>query len=412
LRETLASVGSEQDQVIEILENLLGDLSQWDSYRRFAREISRIRREQQTLTDQTDQLRLDTLGQQLEDLSPQNKAALSRQTERQAELARRLDKTLSRMDQMRVELAETEPLAAEMLADALHLARQAAISGQMREGGRQIEGNQVGQAVDTQRRVERALEELIDVLSNRREQELDRRVQGLQEAGAEIERLRRNLDALRQQLQKNQQVADDEVRRRELERLAQQAEPMAEEARRLADVSNGCGPKKRPSCSTVPRLTCANPLRPGNKAWRRKPPAGTRSGPEAGTSSTAARSPTSAGAQDLLQEQMARLQQQIESLVGRQQGLLETTTELESLRSETETPFTDAQLTSLRDLARAQRVLGEETTGLAAQTLSSPGCSPKGSAAPQPKCITPRGDSSGNRPERRSSSISAVHWQD
>ena len=372
LRETLASVGSEQDQVIEILENLLGDLSQWDSYRRFAREISRIRREQQTLTDQTDQLRLDTLGQQLEDLSPQNKAALSRQTERQAELARRLDTTLSRMDQMRVELAETEPLAAEMLADALHLARQAAISGQMREGGRQIEGNQVGQAVDTQRRVERALEELIDVLSDRREQQLDRRVQGLQEAGAELERLRRNLDALRQQLQKNQQVADDEVRRRELERLAQQAEPMAEEARRLgrrlerlraeetAELLDGAASHLRQSAQAGQQGLAPETLQQAQEADQRLEQAQQQ-----------LEAQLQQAAQDLLQEQMARLQQQIESLVGRQQGLLETTTELESLRSETETPFTDAQLTSLRDLARAQRVLGEETTGLAAQTVQS-----------------------------------------
>jgi hypothetical protein len=372
LREALGSVGSGQDQVIEMLENLLGDLSQWDNHRRFAREISRIRREQQTITEQTDQLRLDTLGQRPEDLSPQDKAALKRQSERQSELARRLDKTLSRMDQMRAELADTEPLAAEMLADAVHLARQAAISGQMREGGRQIEANQVGQAVDTQRDVENDLAELLDALANRREQELDRRVQGLEEAQRQIEQLRRNLESLRQQLEQNQQTTDAEARRRELERLARQAEPLAEQAKRLERRLQRLQAEK--TAETLDQA--ASHLRQAAQAGQQGQAAETiEQAEQAEQALEQAQQRLQAQRQqvekDLFQEMMARLEQQITALVRRQQGLLDTAIELEGLRGSPESPFTKAQMASLRDLAQAQRTLSGETTRLAEQVAES-----------------------------------------
>jgi hypothetical protein len=372
LRDSLASVGSRQDQVIAILEDLLGELAQWDDYRRFAREISRIQREQQALTDQTDQLRLDTLGQRPEDLSPQNRAALNRQAERQSELARRLDKTLSRMEQMRKELAETEPLAAEILADALHLARQAAISGQMRESGQQIEANQVGQAVDTQRRVESHLAELSDVLANRREQELDRRLQGLQQADAQLQRLRQNLQTLRQQLQQNQQVPDPEVRERDLQQLAQQAEDLAEQATRL-----GRRLQRLQAEETAELLDrAASHLHQSAQAGQQGlAPETIEQAQQADQALQQAQEQLDAqrqqAAQDLFQEMMARLQQQIGSLATRQQGLLEATSELHSLRRDAESPFTEAQLASLRDLARAQHTLGEETLNLTAHALQS-----------------------------------------
>ena len=72
-------------------------------------------------------------------LTAQDKANLKRLAERQLELARQVDKTQSRMAEMQAELRDAEPLAAETLADALEIARRTAISGQMRESGRDIE---------------------------------------------------------------------------------------------------------------------------------------------------------------------------------------------------------------------------------------------------------------------------------
>lgn len=372
LRQSLAAVGNQQDQVIEILEALLGDLSQWDNYRRFAREISRIRREQQTLTDQTDQLRLDTLGQRPEDLLPQQKAALRSQAQRQTELARRLDKTFSRMEEMRGELAETEPLAAEMLADALHLARQAAISGQMHQSGRQIEANQVGQAVDTQRRVESDLAELIDVLANRREQELDRRLQGLDQADGAIDSLRQELGSLLAQLDQAQQIADPEARHGELQRLAPHAESLAEQTERLgrrlqrlqaeptARLLNHAASEMRRSAEAGDQGLASEALQQAQQADQTLQAAEQQ-----------LQADRQQAAQDLFQEMMDRLEQQIKTLVSRQEGLLQTTVQLPSPPDDQQPGLTDAERASIRQMAGAQQELSDETAELAAATVQS-----------------------------------------
>jgi len=372
LRDALASAGRGQDEVIALLEDLLGDLSQWDSYRRFAREVSRIRREQQTITEQTDQLRLDTLGQRPEDLSPQDKAGLKRQSERQAELARRLDKILGRMDQVRGELVDTEPLAAEMLADALHLARQTAISGQMRESGRQIEANQLGQAVDAQRQVEQNLEDLLDALANRREHELDRRVQGLQQAEQQLEQLRRSLQQLHRQLEKNAATADPEARRRELERLTRQAEELAEEAKRLGRRLERLQAQQPAELLKQASSHLQDASRSAQQEQAQQAAQQTKLAEQAlEQAQQQLQAQRQQAEKDLFQEMMARLQQQISSLLQRQQGLLETTTELETVRAASGEPFSRAQLSTIRDLATAQRGLTGDTTRLADQVEES-----------------------------------------
>ncbi|MCH5377359.1 MAG: hypothetical protein JJ992_25640, partial [Planctomycetes bacterium] len=333
LRDWLVSAGRGQDEVIAILEQLLGDLSQWDNYRRFAREVSRIRREQATITEQTDQLRLDTLGQRPEDLSPQDKAGLKRQSERQAELARRLDKVLGRMDQMRAELADAEPLASEMLADALHLARQTAIGGQMREGGRKIEANQLGQAVETQRQVEQHLEDLLDTLANRRESELDRRVQGLEQGERELQQLRQNLQELRTQLERNPEIPDPDARRRELERLTRDAEELAEQSKRLGRRLQRLQAEKPAELLEKASSHLEQAARSGQQQQAKDAARETQQAEQvldqAQQQLAAARQEAE---KDLFQEMMARLEQQIASLIRRQQGLLDTTAELESER--------------------------------------------------------------------------------
>ena len=55
----VADAGKEQQRVIEALEGLLDELVQWDNYRRFSREVSRLRRAQGEVTSQTQRLRLE-----------------------------------------------------------------------------------------------------------------------------------------------------------------------------------------------------------------------------------------------------------------------------------------------------------------------------------------------------------------
>lgn len=370
LAVAVTTAGRGQDEVIRTLEELLGELSQWDSYRRFAREIGRIRRDQQAVLAESEQLRLSTLGQRPEDLSPQSKADLKRQAERQAELARQLDKVLGRMLQTRRDLTDSEPLAAEMLDDALDLARSAAITGRMRESGRQIEANQLGQAVETQQQIQRHLQDLLNSLANRREQEMSRRLEGLDQAAEELQQLRTELESVRQRLEATPAEADAEKRR--LERLAQELDELADESARLGRRLQRL--QAEPSAKHVAQAT-ADAQQAAQAGQQGLADEAADEAREAEKSLERAQQQLQAQRQqmeqDLFQERMARLQQQLAGLTARQQGLLDTTAEVEVARAAAAGPLSRAQLSTVQALGEAQGDLADATHALVDQVAPS-----------------------------------------
>ncbi len=125
----LEQVAANQDEVIRSLESMLGNLAEWDSYRRFGRDVAQIDREQEDLERGTRQAAGKTLGKDLKDLDSQQIAELKKTSARQADLARRFDKLLQQMDEARGRLESSDPLAGATLADALQLAREQGTSG-------------------------------------------------------------------------------------------------------------------------------------------------------------------------------------------------------------------------------------------------------------------------------------------
>ena len=150
LKESLASAGRNQDQVVSSLESMLGELGRWDNYRRFAREITHLKRDQEEIARETKEIRPKTLGRDYKELDDQQQADLAKLGNRQIDLSRRLEKIQQQMGEMSRSLSESDPIAAATVADGLHQARQQAISGQMRTTSEQLEKNQLGQAVAQQ----------------------------------------------------------------------------------------------------------------------------------------------------------------------------------------------------------------------------------------------------------------------
>jgi hypothetical protein len=366
LTRPLRTAGAKQDEVIARLESVLGTMTQWDSYRRFAREFSRLRQQQQQVRQETERVRLDTLGKELSALTPLERASLKRLAERQLELARQVDKTQARMGEMQVELRESDPLAAETLADALEVARRTAISGQMRESGRDIEANRVGQAVDNQQEVLDHLQELLDALANRREHELERRLRKLDEAAAELQQLQRKQQELRARVAQAAAQANPADRQRELKRLLREQQELAEESRRLARrlqrLQSSAAAKLVEQAATSQQAAAqacekANPAAALEKAQEAE-----RLLEQAEQQLQAERQQAK---QDLFQEQLARLEKEVGGLVGRQQALQLATTELQGLRQSQAGQFQREQLASLRDLAAQQRALSGDTGAVA-----------------------------------------------
>jgi hypothetical protein len=160
----LAAAERRQQEVIEALERLVKDLSQGLGYDRFRRAISRIRGRQQQLQRSTSELARSTLAIDFEELTAGQRAALSELDREQVDLAQPLDLLELEMEAARATAERHDRIAAAKLADAVATSRGLAITGRMRETGRAVGRNHLGQAVSEQTRLVDDLAEVLERL--------------------------------------------------------------------------------------------------------------------------------------------------------------------------------------------------------------------------------------------------------
>ncbi len=349
---------------------MLSELGQWDSYRRFAREIAQLQRDQEEIARATKEMGGKTLGREAKDLDAQQQADLKKLASLQNELSRRLEKTQQQMAQMSRSLKQSDPLSSATISDGLHQAQQQGISGQMRQAGGQLEKNQLGQAAAQQAKIAKDLEDLMAILSNRREQELTRLVKQLRDAEQEMARLRSQQEGLRKQMRAlAEQPKPTAEEKRQLERLAKEQKQLQEEASRLA--------------RKLERLQAEKAGRSTSGAAGKMAGAGSAS--EKGDAAAAGEQAEKAekdledaqqnlaerrrqAEEDLAREQVAKMQDSLKSLHERQKKMTAETQRLENLRA-AEGRLTRSQASTVHDLARQQKSL-EIETALLAEKLS------------------------------------------
>ena len=369
--QPLAAAGTGQERVIATLESLLGDLSQWDSFSRLAREVGQIRGDQQALADETDRLRLELATSDAMDAAEARTS--SRQlARRQLDLARRYEKLQTRMDEMRRELGQSDPLVAGTLADALDAARRLAIAGQMRSGARELQDVRPGPANVAQGQALAGLDELQGVLSRRRDAELARTAQSLKAAAGELGGLASRQQDLRRQFDEAAKEEEEAARRRQLERLTPQAKKLAEEVRELARKLERLQ-ARRAAQSSAQAADAADQqaqAAAGNQPDQAQDQAAAAQDLLEETKRQLEQDIQQAE-QDLLREQMARLEQHLHGVIARQKNVREETSRLEAFRGQQNGTLTAAQEATLRGITGEQRLLADETRNLSTTVASA-----------------------------------------
>lgn len=372
LSSSLVKAREHQDQVVASLEQLLGELGQWDSYRRFHREIGQLRKDQAELREATGAVGQETLTRDVNELDAQQRANLEKLGARQLELARRFEKLQQQMEQMQDELQEVDPLASDTLADAVHQSRQESLGEKMRQAGQQVQQNQVGQATKGQQGAEEALEEMMDILANRREQELARLVRKFQEAERQLEQLRDRQEGLRKKMAEAAQNPDEQARRRELERLSREQRELQQDAERFARTL------KRLEANQAGRKAATAAARMGQAGQQGEQGDGARAEEDAAQAKRDLDDAQQELAQqrrqaesDLAEEQLARLEDGLQSMLDREQQILVETRNYDEIR-QANGNLSRAQALSVRDLGRQERALENETTELATKLAPAP----------------------------------------
>ncbi len=230
----LGSAVEHQDQVIAALAQMLGQLSQWDNYRRFYREVAEMVRQQEELARRTAVAARTTLAQEPKDLQPQQVADLKLLAREELELALRLEQLQEALRQAGQQMADSDPLAADTVADAAAEIQRRGISGAMRSTLANLQQNQMGQATQRQKQILQDLDEVLDILSGRRQHELARLLKRLTEAETQLAAIANRQAGLNPQLAAAGRQSAATRRREQLDRLGGQQAGAADEARRLA----------------------------------------------------------------------------------------------------------------------------------------------------------------------------------
>lgn len=361
---SLTSAGKGQDQVIASLEQMLGQLARWDSYRRFHRELGQLIRSQEELQRRTLDIGRRTLAKELRDLTAQEVADLKVDAREQSDLARQLDRLLEGMDETAGQLRQSDPLAADTVADALNRARELAIGVTMRSAGEGVEQNRIGQAVSQQKQAVQNLQEILDILANRRESELARLTKKLREAERDLTQLADREEAIQKQMDQASERAGSQ-QRRDLERLATEQEALREEtermmrrlerllAERTAETTRQAAAKMGQASQSAEKGEAKAASFQAHQAKEMLADAAKQLADK--------RRQTDA---ELAVEQLAQLQDTLKAAYQRQEKALEETRRLDQLR-ENQGELSRAQTTSLFDLAREQKTLQGETQALA-----------------------------------------------
>jgi hypothetical protein len=160
----LVSIGNRQNAIANDLQAMIDQLSQWDDYRRFARDVAQLLRDQQELS--TKVTSFPTIGQRLDTLSPQQRADLERASGEQLDAARRLERIQAEMDRLRETILGTDPAVAATLAEAAREAGTRGIAERMREVGNDVARNRLGNASQAQSEIEQGLQQVLSALTD------------------------------------------------------------------------------------------------------------------------------------------------------------------------------------------------------------------------------------------------------
>lgn len=368
----LQAAEASQSDALATLEALLARFADWQRQYDLRRQTTEIVAAQAQIQAETSVVGRRTLTRRLADLTPQEQADLARLSERQAQLARPVQRLADEIERL---LSETDPerstFAPDDLREALGVLREPGLAETMQQAGRAIALNQFGETLETQQRIRESLEALEQVLRGLGAADPETLLKQVQAAEAETEQLRRRQD---DSLRTSRELADAGT--------APDPEVLQDLARRQQELATHTAEAAR-------RLRRQQFRRPAMSAARAAESMQSAAAALQDDVAAEALASQQEALDDLLQTQraladlrgqlevgraaarLAGLAALLESLGGRQQQLREETGRLETQQRERGS-LSRSQLKTLRDLAEGQLQMARDVGDLAGTLADVP----------------------------------------
>ncbi|QDV33611.1 DUF4175 family protein [Tautonia plasticadhaerens] len=403
-RQSLDESRESQQAIARELDAMLQGLSEFETLRGVTREAERLLNDQDAITKETEQRATDPelMGKRPEDLDAEQQADLQNLSDRQRDVSDELQDLTARMDELNEGLAETDPLAAEALEDALENIRNQGASGKLGQAAERVSENQMGPAGQAQDEGREAIQDLVDTLKNRRENDLERLVKQLKETRDELaqaqlkqaELLKKTMQAQQggQQGQQGQQGGQQGQQGQQGGQQGQQGGQQGQQGdqerlQQLAKEQEQLEQELRRQLQKLRKLRADQAARAGSRAAGRMANAGQEldegDGEEARQNEEDALKDLEQAiaetdqaiqeAQDrLLMEQFAKIRDQLRAYNDRQKRLIEETVAFDRRREAGGGRLSRADSFDVRNLGRAQSGLKEETESLTERLDGAP----------------------------------------
>ena len=371
---SLEMAGERQQGLLDALDAMLRNLTQWDDYGKFHEELTRIKREQEHLASET----LEHLQTQLKNEGKPDETAQQRKdsaVKKREELAAKQETLSRRFEQLQQSMKRNAAEGAAKNNEALQRAVEAAEtsnpSGAMREAGQSLRDDQSGKAPERQQDALAKLGRVMQALSARKIDELNRLVSKLKKAESELASLAEEQRGLKSKFREARKIADEEQRKQELERLAKKQRELQEKTAKLVEEL-----KRLRADRTAARLGQG-----GNKMEEAGQGAEQGDAAQAEEQSAAAERDLENARRelaeerrkaeaDLSQEAAARLEDDMKASIARQRRIVDEVNRYETLRR-TGGMTRGAQI-GLLDLAEEQEALERDTRAGAERMRSAP----------------------------------------
>ncbi|MCY2964845.1 MAG: hypothetical protein NT069_14610 [Planctomycetota bacterium] len=362
----LAKAREEQSGVLESLQELQNELSEWRTERDLGQDLGSITKGQEELHRDTAELQQRLMNQGKPTPSKQDEADVARIADRQrqqAEQFRQLEEKLKE----KLETAEQgEPTAAtDALKETLEEAERKDVAGEMGNAASQIEQKHLGEALRSQQDVLKKMKELAGTLEQKREQDEATLVKKMKESGEAAASIADRQRDLQSQLAEAGAMPTGAEREEKLDRLRQEQRKLREETARLARLLQRSGAQR--SGDAVQRAGGSMNQAEDEIADSDLENADRKMG-EAIDDIEQAEQELSDELKEaeerLADELLQKMAAELKSLVGRQQAALEESRRLDGLH-EVSGKWSRAQNQSLKQLSEVQRTLRQETESLA-----------------------------------------------
>lgn len=175
----------QQEAVRDELAKLIDLLDRGEDTFASKRAVERLLSQQKSLRERTASAASTSAGKSPEQLSPQERQALSQIAQEQKSAAEQLSDAVEKMSQREQKLRQNDPAAAQAMAQAARRAQREQTQQKMQQAAQQVQQNQTGSAQQQQQAAEQTLEQMlkdIEQTSANRDEVLRRQLASLIES--------------------------------------------------------------------------------------------------------------------------------------------------------------------------------------------------------------------------------------